>query len=610
MSPTKPRPEISDVSDTISRAELSARFGHGKVLLRAFGMVTRSVAELQRRIGTSAVVWVGAMPALVLACCAVSALAVFTVARQMPQNSDTVPSFLAAQSILQGNFLLAGWHFPRDNNLFTYTLPFAAFEAVFGSRTIALAAVPALAYALIVAACLAASLRSLRWSRDNVISLATILLLVGLPPFGIFLPLLVPQCRGPSILFSLVSLILLGGIAKSGPMQDRPLRVFAFAILAVTAVASDPFAIAFAFGPALLVLGIEFLVAEHLTKSLGLIALVAFCSALGLFLPAVIAHLGGFVTEPTIDVGFVPPEHLGSTVAGFFFGFLYSSGADIFGRNAFDIGTIANGARLAGWLLGGVAVVSRIPAICRPGSDALFERFLLASVAVVVPTCVLSRMFDIAVQDSVLNGGGGTRYLAPLLVFVPILAARAMPQMIAGLPTRRSRFAATACFVTLAGGLLIGKAKTAVALLATSPPWTAQNEFLDIGRWLEARHLTCGIGEYWSSSIITALTGGRVTVRAFKGPPGGHLAPFRWAADDNWYLGGDAPTFAIWQEGVPRSEQYHVNAQTVAATFGAPLRLEHIGQFTIALLPLRSPQPGPTIRCHSADDRPPLDHRP
>ena len=413
------------------------------------------------------------MPLLLLACCAASALAAFMAAGQISQTSDTVQSFLAAQSILHGNLLLAGWHFTIDDFFFSDTLPFAAFEGVFGSRIIALVVIPTLVYALIVAACLAASLRSLRWSRDNFASVATILLLIGLPPFGIFVPLLLADFHGGSILFALVALLLLSGITKSSPIQYRQLRVFAFAVLTIAAVSSDPFALVFAFGPILLVLGIEFLAADYGIEGLGLMVLVASCSMIGFFLPTAIAHFGGFVIEPTVEESFVTAEHLGKTLAGFFFGFLYSSGAYVFGKHPLDLDTRANGARFVGWLIGGVAVLTRIPVICRPRSDGLLDRLLLASLAAIVSACVLSRWFDVSVPDSVLNGGAGTRFIAPALVFAAILAARAIPQMIGALPTQRFRFSATAFIVMLAGGLLIGHMR-AGASLVTSPPWTAQ----------------------------------------------------------------------------------------------------------------------------------------
>jgi hypothetical protein len=42
------------------------------------------------------------------------------------------------------------------------------------------------------------------------------------------------------------------------------------------------------------------------------------------------------------------------------------------------------------------------------------------------------------------------------------------------------------------------------AVVAMSEPWTTQRDLPQVGRWLEARHFTCGVDAYWGFSIITA----------------------------------------------------------------------------------------------------------
>ena len=154
--------------------------------------------------------------AIVLLCLLGSAFDVYMIARQTWQNSDSVQGFLEAKSILQGNILLNGWHLTRDNYVFTDAPFFIAYEFLFGARSEALAVVPSVIYVLIVVACLAASLRSLKLSRHNVVALATVVLLVGLPslrtpstdPLAPAAPLLLADYHAASILFSLVGLLL------------------------------------------------------------------------------------------------------------------------------------------------------------------------------------------------------------------------------------------------------------------------------------------------------------------------------------------------------------------------------------------------------------------
>ncbi len=75
---------------------------------------------------------------LVLLCLLVCAVGVYAVAKQTPQNSDSVQGFMEAQSILHGNLLLSGWHLTNDNYVFTDTPFFVAYEWLFGARVDAL----------------------------------------------------------------------------------------------------------------------------------------------------------------------------------------------------------------------------------------------------------------------------------------------------------------------------------------------------------------------------------------------------------------------------------------------------------------------------------------
>ncbi len=92
----------------------------------------------------------------------VSVFDVYALAIHTPQNSDAVQSFLGAQSVLNGNVLLSGWHLTNDNFIFTDLPFFVAARWLFGAWPGSLAVVPAFIYVLILGASLAASLSALR----------------------------------------------------------------------------------------------------------------------------------------------------------------------------------------------------------------------------------------------------------------------------------------------------------------------------------------------------------------------------------------------------------------------------------------------------------------
>ncbi len=175
-----------------------------------------------------------------------------------------------------------------------------------------------------------------------------------------------------------------------------------------------------------------------------------------------------------------------------------------------------------------------------------------------------------------------------------------MPSLFEALPTPRFRLAATAALIALAGGLTIAHTRAAAAI-AASPSWLERNSYATLARWLEAHQLTCGVGDYWESSILTALSEGKVTVRALATSPDSPLKPFPWLADSYWYGGGTLPEFAVWRYHKGFT-WLHFNEKTVALTYGPPLRLERIGPFSVALLLPRAPGPSPTLRCTRASD--------
>ena len=115
------------------------------------------------------------------------------------------------------------------------------------------------------------------------------------------------------------------------------------------------------------------------------------------------------------------------------------------------------------------------------------------------------------------------------------------------------------------------------------PSWISSNPYGEVGQYLLSHGLTCGVGEYWNASSVTALSDGRVVVRAVLGGPHGPLVPFLWASDEHWYAQMAHPTFAIWRTG--EENWFHVNAETVSATYGKPARIDEVLGFSIAYLP-------------------------
>jgi len=75
-------------------------------------------------------------------------------------------------------------------------------------------------------------------------------------------------------------------------------------------------------------------------------------------------------------------------------------------------------------------------------------------------------------------------------------------------------------------------------MIANNPPEAA-------ARWLEQHGLVEGVGEYWSSNLVSAMSGDAVQVRSVA-PLAGRLVPYVWVEDRRWFA--QAPQFVIWQD--------------------------------------------------------------
>ena len=222
----------------------------------------------------------------------------------------------------------------------------------------------------------------------------------------------------------------------------------------------------------------------------------------------------------------------------------------------------------------GVGRRGRAVAPRKPAAFAISSRSL--SVYASPPGDVASNdQFSLDLIADIFHGGRGRVYITPITILGAILIARAIPVAAPQSPMRTLQIAAQGALVAISAGALVTYVARSLTMLS-SPAWVNANPYLDAGRWLEASGLTQGVSGYFKSSIIRALTKGRVGVNAVSAEPGGPLEPFVFDTDAHFYLGKETPMFAIWRTGDDPFDWYRVNADTVKATYGSPTRIEHL----------------------------------
>lgn len=480
-----------------------------------------------RRLGIPAVL------AAVTLAAFVNALA---VASRLAQTSDSAYGFVVGHAIAGGNVLLTGWRFPLDDYYFTDAAPYAFFEWLFGPRPFLLVLVPSLTYSLFVLAALLACFARERTLAEKLTGGAVVALLLAAPCWtGQWNPLLLSDMHVATVLAAFVVLALCTAVADM--RHDAGFAAAALAVIACATVASDPFALVFAFGPALVILAID-----ALSRSGARLAFVLLAggAAAGLLLPHAIAHVGGFSIENDVLSGLAAAPQLGRNLLDIATGVL-----TLFGANFFAAKFEPNDILLL--LVRGIALILAVAAILRVmrhafvrDSATLFDRMLCAGILTVLVASALSVQFGKGITPQNLWAGGPPmRYLVPVYLFAAVLAGRQAPELLSVLPGRWVRTALAAGAVTIAfGGFWLSRLDRHPVLIANNPPSIA-------AAWLERHALVEGVGEYWSANLVTAMSGDAIRVRSVV-LDSGRLVPYVWVEDARWYA--QPPQFVIWQD--------------------------------------------------------------
>jgi hypothetical protein len=128
----------------------------------------------------------------------------------------------------------------------------------------------------------------------------------------------------------------------------------------------------------------------------------------------------------------------------------------------------------------------------------------------------------------------------------------------------------------LAGGVLLAGYAAGLGWAAAQPSVPPMNARLVA--FLEAHHLTSGIGGYWESSVATVGSDGAVTIRAVLP---GTLAPDLWEARASWYdPGSSRASFLVTSKTPGFFHHWQPDAAALAA-LGKPARTYRTGPYTV-----------------------------
>lgn len=470
-------------------------------------------------------------------------------AHAFPGNSDGATVILEGRSMASGNLTLSGWALSLDS-FWGVDAPFyAVATALAGVRPVLLHVVPAVIAALVVAVGFALA----RDGRRGLAGLAgggTVLALLGLParPFAYFF-LLGPLHVGTA-LGCLVAFAALG--------RPRPGRWWFLAVAVLAAgLVGDLQTLALGVTPVLLAGAVA--MARRRDWRAGVPAGTAAVAA-GLL---AVALREGAKLFGTFSIAHANPT--GSTATKIAnLGRIVRDAPTVFGVDQGAFGApgmppALEAVHLVGLVLVVAAVVLAAAALVR-GALAGTTPALAGSAPEawrLDDLLVLGFFADLAtfVLLTIDATPNYQRYLTAGVIFGAVLAGR----LVARATARRRALAAPGLVV-----LLGYAAAFAVTLTQPAPP----QPIAPLTRFLAAHHLTQGIGDYWSSSIVTVTSRGAVAVRPVVEAPDGRLVRYLKQSTSSWYTGKNFE-FLVYDASAPFGG---VDASTAAATFGPPAR--------------------------------------
>jgi len=210
------------------------------------------------------------------------------------------------------------------------------------------------------------------------------------------------------------------------------------------------------------------------------------------------------------------------------------------------------------------SVLTLRPAVTSESESSAFEELLVVAVIADLGSFALFSTFG-AVDF--------TRYLIPGFVFAAVLSARLLVRVVRSHILRDPR--------PLVAIALIVIALCAVDFGAYSLGGSAPQEARSLSAFLISNGFKSGVGDYWSSSIVTVDTRDEVEVRPVALGSTGTLQRYTLQSAASWY-DGQTFRFFVYDSG---NVWQNVTAAAAQKSFGAPAATYDIGTYRVLTYP-------------------------
>ncbi len=499
----------------------------------------------------------------------------FYLARSLYPNSDSVQAYNEMLAVRSGNPFLHDWVLATDNFLLTDLPLFVLASFLFGSGPSLIYIVPFLMFVFLLCACLLLVAHATANRRYRLIGGYAILLLLGMP-YGLYYDFFFWS----DFHVATVTLCLYGILAIAPALSNRRfhrLRLVPFTVLVFAIAFSDPMADGLLLGPVALLVILRAWFDQHLRlDDLLITGCVVLGLLAGLLAVRTMEAMHTFVILPSVTMSFIPDltslaANASAMLAGLEVLFTARGGQiDTLPLH----GLISLSRLLTAFFVAAssVAIIWRMPR----RRDEGVEQLLVLGAACLATLDAMSRTFGMSITGTRLFPGASIRFLVPLFVFTCTSASIGLGPTLARCSTVVRRLLAT---LVVAAGLLycLGGVCSLARSVARPPAIRTAPQRL-LADWLESHGLHYGVGDYWDTQMVHALSGGVVTADPVT-QVDGQVVIFIWLTDAAQGRLKRRPQFAIITPG----GVFRVTLAAVEKTYGMPLSVTQVaGHYFVA----------------------------
>jgi hypothetical protein len=500
------------------------------------------------------------------------------MSRAQPTNSDGASNALQAWDILHGNLLLHGWTL-SDVSFYTTELPqYALIEAVYGLHSDVIHVAAAMTYTLLVfAAAMLARGRARGVAGLARAGLAVAIMLVPQPGLGYLTLLNSPDHTGTGLPVLVTWIVLERGLTRpDGSNRVAPARwlPYALAVLLGWVAVGDSLVLATAVLPLLAVAALRRLRAPYGRLFVAGLASVVLMQAILL----VVRLAGGFSVH-AVPMRLAGLDRLGHNARIAIVGLAVDFGAYLpllSGTGAHAVAAL----RIVGMI--GVAVAVTLVAVravraflARPPrrvGDAVPEsRHRDDPVSQLLAFGIIANLAAF-VASTLPFDRLSARQVVSVLPLGAALAGRVYgPRITAGLRAARRH-------LPVLVAALLGLSTAFGVQAAQAHPAPAANQ--NIAQWLQAQHLTYGLGGYWNANVITLATSGlvRVVPLSAGAERRGVLFAYRWESRADWF---DPARHDARFVVVDLDDPGYGTLKVALGQFGRPINRQDFGRYTV-----------------------------